>query len=143
MHLISWTLQSGSEQLVQQFIVKSHASTAYLEERKIKFIFRKKKVQSHIKRKIVVTLEQGMDDDNMTMMKMRMMKKMMTPETMIKTMMTLKDTIKPAADGEQTGRLQILKSCPRSREADKLSIGDSGREEKNFWARPRPSVPEA
>jgi hypothetical protein len=36
-----------------------------------------------------------------------------------------------------------LRGCPRSHEAGRTSMGDSGREEKNFWARPRPRVPEA
>jgi hypothetical protein len=57
--------------LCQQQLIISHASTAYLEERKRKLIFRKKK-SNHIKRKIDVPLEQEMDSDNdddlMTMM---------------------------------------------------------------------------
>ncbi len=62
-------------------------------------IFRKRKVQSHIKRKIDVPLEQGMDEDDMMMMTMTMKKKMTAPETMMSTTMILKHTIKPAADG--------------------------------------------
>ncbi len=40
-----------------------------------------------------------MDEDDMMMMTMTMTKKMTTPETMMSTMMILKHTIKPAADG--------------------------------------------
>jgi hypothetical protein len=62
-------------------------------------ILRETKVQSHIKRKIDVPLEQGMyDDDLMMTMMMTMTKKMTTPKTMMKTMMTMMDTIKPAED---------------------------------------------
>jgi phosphopantothenoylcysteine synthetase/decarboxylase len=49
--------------LCQQHLIISHASTAYLEERKRKLIFRKKK-SNHIKRKIDVPLGQGTDDDD-------------------------------------------------------------------------------
>ncbi len=49
--------------LCQQELLASHASTAYLEERKKKFIFRKKN-SNHIKRKIDVPLEQEMDSND-------------------------------------------------------------------------------
>jgi hypothetical protein len=61
---ITWLAHGWKKILGQQFILKSHASTAYLKERKRRLIFREKKIQSHIKRKIYVPLEQEMDNDD-------------------------------------------------------------------------------
>jgi hypothetical protein len=61
---ITWLAHGWKRVLDQQFIVKSHASTACLEERKRRLIFTEKAIQSHIKRKIDVPLEQGMDNDD-------------------------------------------------------------------------------
>ncbi len=71
MHHMAGLHMARKNALCQQLLIISHASTAYLEERKRKLIFRKKK-SNHIKRKIDVPLGQEMDsdsdDDLMTMM---------------------------------------------------------------------------
>ncbi len=56
--------------LGQQLILKSHASTAYLEERKEK-IFLKEENPITLKRKIEVLLEKGMDVTMTMKMKMK------------------------------------------------------------------------
>jgi hypothetical protein len=71
---ITWLAHGWKRILGQRFIFRSHASTAYLEERKENKFFERKKVLSHTKRKIVVPLEQEVDSSGVKKMAMTMMK---------------------------------------------------------------------
>jgi hypothetical protein len=63
MHHMAGLHMARKNALYQQQLLISHASTAYLEERKRKLIFRKKN-SNHIKRKIDVPLGQEMCSNN-------------------------------------------------------------------------------